>query len=58
MAEAVPVLDAALSADRTQFVYSNFNPGNGRNTGIPFTTDVDDSVWRIQAGVRYEFGGF
>ncbi len=56
--EAVPILDAALSADRTQFVYSNFNPGAGRNTGIPFTTDVDDSVWRIQAGVRYEFGGF
>jgi hypothetical protein len=56
--EAVPVLDAALSADRSQFIYSNFNPGNGNNIGIPTTIDVDDTVWRIQAGIRYEFGGF
>ena len=56
--EAVPILDAALSADRSQFVYSNFNPGDGNNNGIPYTIDVDDTVWRIQAGIRYEFGGF
>ena len=56
--EAVPILDAALSADRSQFVYSNFNPGDGNNNGIPYTIYVDDTVWRIQAGIRYEFGGF
>ncbi len=72
--EAVPVLDAALSADGTQFIYSNFDPGNDRFNGgatnavnggdtsrftladVPSDLDVDDSIWRIQFGIRYEFG--
>lgn len=57
--EAVPVLDAALSADGTQFILSNFNPG-GSNSAPDFrptVRDVDDSVWRIQFGVKYMFGG-
>lgn len=56
--EGVPVLDAALSADGTQFVYSNFNPGNGNSApsyNALTNRDVDDSVWRIQFGLRYEF---
>lgn len=57
--EGVPVMDAALSADGSQFIYSNFNPG-GRGTGAPFfdpinQRDVDDSVWRVQFGIRYAF---
>ena len=56
--EAVPVLDAALSADGSQYIYSNFNPG-GSNfdpaRGVFSDFDVDDSVWAIQFGVRYEF---
>ncbi len=57
--EGVPVLDAALSADGTQFVYSNFNPGGGNSTDDNFNPindrDVDDSVWRIQFGLKYSF---
>ncbi len=57
--EGVPVLDAALSADGTQFVYDNFNPGGGDSSGNNFNPirlrDVDDSVYRIQFGVRYRF---
>ncbi len=55
--EGVPVLDAALSADGTKFVLSNFDPGGGSSAPSfnPRVTDVDDSVWRIQLGVRYEF---
>ena len=59
--EAVPVLDAALSADGSQYIYSNFNPGgsNSSNDGFnPLDIDVDDSVWRLQLGIRYEFDGF
>jgi len=59
--EAVPILDAALSADGSQYIYSNFNPGgsNSANDGFnPLDIDVDDSVWRIQLGIRYEFDGF
>ena len=56
--EGVPVLDGALSADNSQYIYSNFNPGGGNSapTYNPFTNlDVDDSVYRIQLGVRYRF---
>ena len=56
--EAVPVLDAALSADGSQYVYTNFNPG-GSNfseaSGVISDIDVDDSLWAIQFGFRYEF---
>lgn len=54
--EGVPVLDAEF--DGTRYVYSNFNPGGGNSapTYNPFTIlDVDDSVYRIQLGVRYRF---
>lgn len=56
--EGVPVLDAALSGDGTQYIYSNFNPGGGNSAPSfnPMTNrDVDDSVYRIQLGVRYRF---
>ncbi|MGF1543940.1 MAG: carboxypeptidase regulatory-like domain-containing protein [Parvularculaceae bacterium] len=56
--EAVPVLDAALSADGTQFIYSNFNPGGSNfdpQTGVFADFDTDDSVWSVQFGLRYEF---
>lgn len=57
--EGVPVLDASLSADGTQYVYDNFNPGGGDSEGFGFNPinerDVDDSVYRIQLGVRYRF---
>jgi len=56
--EGLPVLDAALSSDGSQFVYSNFAPG-GSKAGPPkynpIFFDVDDSVWRVQLGIRYEF---
>ncbi len=56
--EAVPILDAALSADGSQYIYSNFNPGGGKPDDFnPITIDVDDSVWRLQLGVKYMFGG-
>jgi len=58
--EAVPVLDAALSADGTQYVYSNFAPGGSRSAAAPYYNvnnqiDVDDTLWRIQVGIRYKF---
>jgi len=56
--EGVPVLDALLSPDGTQFLYDNFNPGGG-NSAPSFeplrNRDVDDSVYRIQLGIRYRF---
>ena len=63
--EAVPVLDAALTPDGSQFIFSNFNPG-GSNTvfnigndqffqGPLFQRSVNESVWAIQFGIRYEF---
>ncbi|MEM9170695.1 MAG: cell envelope biogenesis protein OmpA, partial [Pseudomonadota bacterium] len=58
VAEAVPVLDAALSSDGTQYIYSNFNPGGSAfNPSNPVFNDFDvnDSVWAVQFGVRYEF---
>ncbi len=58
VAEGLPVLDAALSDDGSQYIYSNFAPG-GTKSGPPNYNptfyDVDDSVWRIQLGLRYEF---
>ncbi|MFT5139290.1 MAG: outer membrane receptor protein involved in Fe transport [Lysobacterales bacterium] len=56
--EGVPVLDAALSSDGTQYIYSNFNPGGSNSSGTgfnPVSIDVDDSVWRIQLGLKYSF---
>lgn len=49
VAEGVPVLDAALSADGSQYIYSNFNPG--------LNDDICTlcSVWQVQIGFRYEF---
>ena len=56
--EGVPVLDALLSADGSQFLYDNFNPG-GRNTAPSFNPinqrDLADSVYRIQLGIKYSF---
>ena len=61
--EGVPVLDAALSADGTQYIYSNFNPGDGnffasdRAGGQTVFSDrnLGASLWAIQFGVRFEF---
>ncbi|MCH8202831.1 MAG: TonB-dependent receptor [Proteobacteria bacterium] len=47
--EAVPVLDAALSADGTQYIYTNFRPGRADDDF------VNASVWAIQLGIRYRF---
>ncbi len=45
--EGVPLVDAALNGNG-QYVYSNFqNP--------VYFTDTDDTVYRIQLGVRYRF---
>jgi hypothetical protein len=56
--EGLPILNATLSADGTQYIYSGFAPG-GNRAGPPNYNptfyDVDDSVWRIQLGLRYEF---
>ncbi|MEO0574275.1 MAG: TonB-dependent receptor [Pseudomonadota bacterium] len=57
VSEAIPVLDAALSADGSQYVYSNFAPGGSRRSDfLASDRDVDDSVWRVQLGFRYNFG--
>ena len=54
--EGVPVLDAALSADGSQYIYSNFRPGGARGPDFhPENLDVDDSVWRVQIGLKYSF---
>ncbi len=57
--EAVPVMDASLSADGSRFVLSNFNPGGGNSAPDfrPTSRDLDGSEWRIQFGVKYMFGG-
>ena len=56
--EAIPILDAALSADGSQYIYSNFNPGGSKRSDFnPVRLDVDDTVWRLQLGVKYMFGG-
>ncbi|MFC3053504.1 TonB-dependent receptor [Kordiimonas pumila] len=59
--EGVPILDAALNADGSQYVYSNFNPGNSSAAlselgyNVNNQIDVDDSLWRIQVGIKYKF---
>jgi outer membrane receptor protein involved in Fe transport len=54
--EGVPVVDASLSTDGTQYRYSNFRPGGtGAPTFHPVSLDVDDSVWRVQVGLKYSF---
>ncbi|MEM8770701.1 MAG: TonB-dependent receptor [Pseudomonadota bacterium] len=58
VAEGLPVLDAALSADGTQYVYSNFNPGGGGfdpEVGIFADEIVGASLWAVQFGLRFEF---
>ncbi|MGB5344590.1 MAG: hypothetical protein WBN23_00350, partial [Woeseia sp.] len=56
--EGVPVLDALLTNGGTQYLYDNFNPGGG-NSAPSYNAvnqiDVDDSVYRIQFGIRYRF---
>ena len=57
--EGVPIVDAALSADGTQYIYSNFNPGGGNSAPFGYNPvhlrDVNDSVYRIQLGIKYDF---
>ena len=59
--EAVPVLDAALSPDGTQFIYSNFPTGELGSFGDPsrsndqFDRATNASLWAIQFGLRFEF---
>ena len=56
--EGLPILDAALSDDGSQYIYSGFAPGGSKSSAPnynPVFYDVDDSVWRIQLGLRYEF---
>jgi len=52
--EAVPVLDAALSADGSQFVFSNFATSEIANTG-GFDRNTGASLWSVQLGLRIEF---
>ncbi len=52
VAEGLPVVDAALSADGSQFIYSNFKPGGGGNFR---NVSSNPSLWAIQLGVRYSF---
>lgn len=56
--EGVPVLDAALGDDG-RYVYSGFAPGGTKsalyNGTVNNQIDVDDSLWRIQIGVKYKF---
>ena len=56
--EGLPILDATLSDDGSQFIYSGFAPGGSKASAPNYNPkfyDVDDSVWRIQLGLRYEF---
>lgn len=57
VAEAVPVAPAAIV--NGQYVFTRFNPGGGDSAAFGFDPindrDVDDSVWRIQVGIRYKF---
>ena len=54
--EGVPILDAELSDDGSQFIYKGFAPGGSKQSDfIPIIYDVDDTVWRIQIGLRYNF---
>lgn len=57
IAEGVPVAPAAIA--NGQYVFTRFNPGGGDSSDFNFDPindrDVDDSVWRIQVGLRYKF---
>jgi len=55
--EAVPVLDASLSADGSQFIYSNFATReiSGGGFGDQFDRNVGASLWSVQLGLRFEF---
>ncbi len=57
VAEAIPVAPAAIV--NGQYVFTRFNPGGGSSADFGFDPindrDVDDSVWRIQVGIRYKF---
>ena len=57
VAEAIPVAPAAIV--NGQYVFTRFNPGGGNSADFGFDPindrDVDDSVWRIQVGIRYKF---
>lgn len=57
VAEAVPVAPASIV--NGQYVFTRFNPGGGNSADFGFDPindrDVDDSVWRIQVGIRYKF---
>ncbi len=58
--EAVPVIRADFDSDNGRYVYSNFNPGRRDSSGNNFNAtnvDTDDSLWRVQFGVKYLFGG-
>ncbi|GAK32559.1 Oar protein [Iodidimonas nitroreducens] len=57
--EGVPVLDAGLNADGSQFVFSNFNPGGSDTSAFGFNPNrninVESTIWRLQVGIRYSF---
>jgi len=56
VSEGVPVLDALLSEDGSQFIYRGFNPGGSKPSDFnPIEIDVNDTVWRVQIGLRYNF---
>lgn len=55
--EAVPVAPASI--ENGVYVLQGFNPGGASSADFGFDPindrDVDDSVWRIQFGIRYKF---
>jgi len=55
--EAVPVLDAALSVDGSQFIFSNFSTSeiSGGSNGDQFDRATNASLWSVQFGLRLEF---
>ncbi len=56
VSEGVPILDALLSEDGSQFIYRGFNPGGSKPSDYnPIEIDVNDTVWRVQIGLRYTF---
>lgn len=52
--EAVPILDASLSADGTQFVYTNFPTAEIEETN-GFDRSTAASLWAVQVGVKFEW---
>jgi hypothetical protein len=58
--EGVPVLDALLSADGSQYIYRSFSPGSSKSFASTGFNDNDElftnaTVWAIQLGIRYKF---